>query len=215
MLACDMNISDLVRKVEAELGPFDPRHLAALRDVPRARFVRPIDLELANEDMPLPLDDSGLATISAPHAYLLSYRLLALAPGDHLVELGSGSGYGAALASYIVGPHGSVLSFEIDADLAQRATALLANVPNARVMHLDAMKSTPSWGDAHKITCTFAVHELPRVWLDALRPGSVLAAPVGAFERQRLVRVVRDASGALHETEHGGVRYVPNRSSDA
>jgi protein-L-isoaspartate(D-aspartate) O-methyltransferase len=207
-----MNTADLAQKVEAELGPFDPLHLAALREVERAPFVRPRDLPLANEDLPLPLDDSGLATISAPHAYLLSYRILALQPGDHLVELGSGSGYGAALASYIVGPHGHVLSFEIDPDLARRAATLLANAPNVRILPMDAMLSTPTWGGARKISCTFAVTRVPQVWLDALPIGGVLAAPVGELEQQRLLRIVRDASSGFAVTDHGGVRYVPNRS---
>jgi protein-L-isoaspartate(D-aspartate) O-methyltransferase len=210
-----MNTADLAQKVEAELGPFDPLHLAALRDVQRALFVRPTDLPLANEDVPLPLDESGLATISAPHAYLLSFRLLGLRPGDHLVELGSGSGYGAALASYIVGPHGSVLSFEIDPELAHRATTLLSNVRNVRVVPMDAMHSTPHWRGARKITCTFAVARVPQVWIDALPIGGVLAAPVGAFEQQRLVRLVREDEHRVVATDHGGVRYVPNRSNEA
>jgi protein-L-isoaspartate(D-aspartate) O-methyltransferase len=171
-----------------------------------------MDLPLANEDVPLPLDDSGLATISAPHAYLLSYRVLDLKQGDHLVELGSGSGYGAALASYIVGPHGSVLSFEIDPALALRASTLLSKVPNVRVVHLDAMRSTPAWGNARKITCTFAVGRIPDVWIGALPIGGALVAPVGDSEQQRLVRVVRQGVEDVVATDHGGVRYVPNRS---
>ena len=210
-----MNTADLAQKVEADLGPFHPLHLAALRDVQRAPFVRPIDLALANEDVPLPLDDSGLATISAPHAYLLSYRLLALQPGDHLVELGSGSGYGAALASYIVGPHGTVLSFEIDPALADRAATLLAKVPNVRIVPMDAMLSTPHWGQAHKITCTFAVRRMPQVWVDALPIGGMLAAPVGELGQQRLMRLVREDAHHVVATDHGGVRYVPNRSDQA
>ena len=106
----------LVDAVAKQLGPFDPRHLDALLEVPRERFVQPVDIERSADDIPLPLDASGLATISAPHAYLLSYRLLGLAPGDCLVELGTGSGYGAALAAFIVGPEGRVLTFEIDPD---------------------------------------------------------------------------------------------------
>ena len=68
----------LVDKVERELGPFDPRHLDALLRVPRERFVRPGDEERSAEDVPLALDDDGRATISAPHAYLLSFRLTEL-----------------------------------------------------------------------------------------------------------------------------------------
>jgi protein-L-isoaspartate(D-aspartate) O-methyltransferase len=205
----------LVTKIEASLGPFDPLQLQAVRVVPRERFVRAANVAESAEDVPLPLDDAGLATVSAPHAYLLSFRLLGLGPGDRLVELGSGSGYGAALASFIVGPRGRVLTVEIDAELAARARELLADLPGVTAVHGDAVASTPLWRDARKVVCTFAVKELPRAWLDALPNGGVLVAPVGAREgEQELVRVQREGD-ALHVTNHGGVRYVKNRSEVA
>src|SRR5689334_409660 len=77
----------LAAAIDEQLGPFDVLHLRALTEVPRERFVREVDIDRCCDDIPLPLDDLGLATISAPHAYLLSFRLLDLAPGDSLVEL--------------------------------------------------------------------------------------------------------------------------------
>ena len=203
----------LVAKVERELGPFDPVHLHALLAVPRERFVRPEDIAVAGEDRPLPLDESGLATISAPHAYLLSFRLLALRAGDALLELGSGTGYGAALASYIVGREGHVTTVEIDAQLASRARSLLEPIANVTVLGGDATTSAALFAGVKKIVCTFAVAEIPPAWLDALGEGAVLVAPVGAPERdQRLLRVER-RGGRLITSDHGGVRYVPNRAS--
>ena len=153
-----MNKRDqLAGAIEASLGPFDPLQLQAIRAVPRERFVREEDIARSAEDVPLPLDDVGLATVSAPHAYLLSFRLLGLRPGDHLVELGSGSGYGAALASFIVGPRGRVLTVEIDPALAARTKLLLADAPNVVAVQGDAVLSTALWGDAAKVVCTFAV----------------------------------------------------------
>ncbi len=202
----------LAHSVAREMGPFSPSHLDALVAVDRATFVRPGDEARAHDDVPLPLDDEGLATVSAPHAYLLSFRLLELEAGDHLVELGSGSGYGAALASHIVGERGRVTTIEISADLAQRARLLLASYPNVVVQHADAMLSTAGWGDARRVVCTFAVEALPDAWLASLPRGGVLVAPVGTPSgRQRLVRVVMTADGP-HVTDHGAVRYVPNRS---
>jgi protein-L-isoaspartate(D-aspartate) O-methyltransferase len=203
----------LVAKVEAHLGPFDPLHLRALLEVPRELFVRPRDLGASLEDVPLPLDETGHATISAPHAYLLSFRLLDLKPGDSLVELGSGSGYGAALASYIVGPHGRVRTFEIDETLAARATRLLADRPNVEVHCMDATQSAAHWGsDARKIVCTFAVSPIPDAWLSALEIGARLAVPVGPIAaEQRLLLVERTADRVVF-SDHGGVRYVSNRS---
>jgi len=201
----------MAHAVEVSLGPFAPEHLRALEVVPRDRFVRDEDVSRAEIDAPLPLDDEGLATISAPHAYLLSYRLLDLRAGDRLLELGSGTGYGAALAAEIVGPSGAVVTVEIDQALATRARELLARLPNVRAIHGDASRDASIFADCNKVVCAFAVKSLPQTWVDALAPGAVLVAPIGE-ETQNLVRVERSASGAVSITRHGAVRYVPNRS---
>jgi protein-L-isoaspartate(D-aspartate) O-methyltransferase len=217
----------LVAAVAKQLGPFEERHLDALLEVPRERFVRPHDVGLSADDTPLPLDDSGLATISAPHAYLLSYRALQLAPGDSLIELGTGSGYGAALAAAIVGPNGRVLTIEIDPVLARWSRHTLRDQPNVVVLDGDAVSSAPRWRDAEaaveasagdpgaaarprKVVATFAIEALPAPWLAALPEGGRLVAPVGKAD-QRLVLVER-RRGVLVETDHGAVRYVKNRS---
>ena len=203
---------DLVASIEQQLGPFLPLHLRALLDVPRERFVRADDVRRSADDTPLPLDDEGLATISAPHAYLLSFRLLDLAPGDTLLELGTGSGYGAALAAFIVGDAGAVVTVEIDEALAAWAERSLADDRNVTVLRGDAEECGESARGARKVVATFAVSALPDAWLRALPEGGVLVAPVGPRERdQKLVRVER-VSGDLCVTEHGAVRYVRNRS---
>jgi protein-L-isoaspartate(D-aspartate) O-methyltransferase len=203
----------LVESIERQLGPFDSRQLAALLEVPRERFVRAEQLERSAEDTPLPLDDEGLATISAPHAYLLSYRLIGLSSGDKLIELGAGSGYGAALASFVVGPEGRVLTFEIDEGLAAWATRTLAEERNVDVVLADAMTSARQWGAATKVVATFAVNTLPPEWIEALPEGGKLVAPVGPRDRdQRLILVARK-HGRIVESEHGAVRYVKNRST--
>jgi protein-L-isoaspartate(D-aspartate) O-methyltransferase len=202
----------LVDGVEKQLGPFHPLHLRAVLEVPRERFVRPDDIERSADDVPLPLDDEGLATISAPHAYLLSHRLLELSAGDALVELGTGSGYGAALAGFIVGARGRVVTFEIDGELAAWARRNLEGEPNVTVVHADAMSSVSSWGGANKAVVSFAVHALSSAWLDALPEGGRLVAPVGTKDRDQRLVLVRRERGRIIESEHGAVRYVKNRS---
>jgi protein-L-isoaspartate(D-aspartate) O-methyltransferase len=205
---------DLVVEVDRRAGPFDAHLLSALLDVPRERFVRPFDIAESTIDTPLLLDDEGLATISAPHAYLLSFRVLGLAPGDRLAELGTGSGYGAALASHVVTPSGSVYTVEIDEGLARRASQLLAGYPNVRVACGDAAEMLAGWGGFDKIAVTFAVDDIPEPWLDAIPEGGSMVAPVGRDGSQRLLRVDRK-SGSLIWSDHGAVRYVRNRGRDA
>lgn len=203
----------LVEAVARQLGPFDERQLLALLEVPRERFVRCEDVERSAEDIPLALDPAGLATISAPHAYMLSYRLLRLAPGDRLVELGTGSGYGAALAAFIVGREGRVITIEIDPDLVAWARRTLADEPNVRVIEADAVESAGQWGDARKVAITFAIERLPAAWLEALPEGGTLVAPVGALDRDQRLVLVTKRHGRIAETDHGAVRYVKNRSA--
>jgi protein-L-isoaspartate(D-aspartate) O-methyltransferase len=203
--------TDLVASIDKEHGPFAAHLLRALVEVPREKFVRDDDVAKSADDTPLSLDDEGLATISAPHAYLLSFRLLELERGDSLLELGSGSGYGAALASDIVGSQGLVTTVEIDEALARRASTLLARIPNVRVLHGDAAHLSRTESDAEKIVVTFAVDRIPDAWLAMLDDGARLVAPVGARGDQRLVRVVRRGR-ELMTSDHGAVRYVRNRS---
>jgi protein-L-isoaspartate(D-aspartate) O-methyltransferase len=201
----------LVESVSRRLGPFDERHLRALLEVPREQFVRVEDIEQSAADTPLPLDSTGLATISAPHAYLLSFRLLGVAPGDALVELGAGSGYGAALAAFIVGAGGSVTTFEIDPVLAARAADTLLDQPNVTVVEGDAVTNSDQWCGASRVVVTFAIDAWPRPWLDALPEGGRLVAPLGRGD-QRLV-LAEKRGGRILETDHGAVRYVRNRSA--
>ena len=207
---------ELVSSVEKNMGSFSPLQLRALLEVPRERFVRPEDIERSADDTPLPLDDEGLATISAPHAYLLSFRLLELQEGDNLVELGSGSGYGSALGSFIVGgtmgASGWVRSFEIDARLARWAERDTADLRNVAIFHGDAMTSAPRWEGARKVVVTFAVESVPDVWIQALPEGGALVAPVGAAGCDQRLMLVRREGDRLVHTEHGAVRYVQNRS---
>jgi len=207
--------AQMAADIDRTLGPFDRRHLEALIAVPRERFVPASALGRCDEDAPLPLDASGLANMSAPHAYLLSFRLLDLSRGDHLVELGTGSGYGAALAAAIVGPEGRVVTIEIDPSLAARSKELLSDLPTVTVLLGDAVTSLDVWRGAGKIVCTFAVREIPEGWLSAIPEGGRLVVPLGRLDSdQRLVRVERK-EGGLVESDHGAVRYVGNRSRGA
>ena len=200
----------LASAIRAEHGDLDPVHAHALLEVPRERFVRPEDIEQSSDDTPLPLDNEGHATISAPHAYVLMFRLLALAPGDSLVELGTGSGYGAALATFITGRE--VRTFEIDPELCERARIALVGAGPVTVICKDALASARDWGSARKVCVTFAVDKIPHSWVDALPEGGRLVAPVGADVRhQRLILLQRE-EGRIARTDHGAVRYVRNRS---
>jgi protein-L-isoaspartate(D-aspartate) O-methyltransferase len=182
--------------------------------VPRERFVRVEDVARSAEDVALALDDAGASTISAMHAYAASFDALELGPGDALVELGAGTGYGCAVAAEIVGGAGRVLGVEIDGALATRAATLLSSVHHAQVERADA-HDVHRWQGATKVSVAFAVAAVPQAWLEALAPGGRLVAPVGGGHAQRLLCFDKGADGAVTQRELGAVRYVPDRSTAA
>jgi len=219
----------LVEQITARLdGLVDPSDVArfgpALLAVPRERFVAPEEIARSAEDAPSPLDAEGLATVSAPHAYVLTYALLDLGEGDHLIELGTGTGYGAALASHVVGRRGRVTSIEIDPALHVRARRILAAphargpariallLGDARAHAPEALAQAAAEARPVRIAVTYALPSAPDALLDLLPEGGRLVAPVGARD-QLLRRWTREPlSRALSETVHGAVRYVAERS---
>lgn len=230
-----------VHHMAAELHPGSPEAArqwletpiaAALRDVPRERFA-PLDhlLESARDQV-IPLDESGRATVSALHAYARSFGLARVREGMRVLDLGGGTGYGAALLARLAGGAGRVVTMEVDPRLAAAARAELGG--SAVVVEGDALDeaaieqacAAASHGDAapaggpgatgpfDAIVCGFAVAALPAAWGRALREGGVAVAPVGEGETQTLVRATWRA-GVFEEETFGEVRYVrARRSSD-
>lgn len=219
----------LVSVLDKRLGGVRAEYLDVVREVPRERFVMPADIARSTDDTPLPLDPVGNATISAPHAYLLTYGLLALGPGDHLIELGSGTGYGAALAREIVGPRGSVVTVEIDGELHARACRLLGAGADGVAPADDRRSSVRLFGgDARsmaaqlvragaarppKVAVTYAIAEVPAELERALPDGARLVAPVGKRDDIQDLVLLHRRSGIVWQTSHGSVRYVLERES--
>jgi protein-L-isoaspartate(D-aspartate) O-methyltransferase len=212
---------DLARRVRRSPSA----HLDAVLRTRRERYVLPDDMALSARDTPLPLDPEPLATVSAPHAYLLSYQLLDLRPGDVLVELGTGTGYGTALARRIVGPTGWVDSLEIDPELHHRARRLQdadaegiagasVRASGARFWRADGTAFAPhllaGWDTPVKVAVTYALPALHQELLDALPDGATLVAPVGDRSQQELLRVRRHRD-RFHTSSGGWVRYVADR----
>ena len=190
--------------------------LDAIVETPRERFV-PTD-EIANSirDVAIALDDSGLATVSAMHAYARSFSLLEVGPGDRVVDLGAGTGYGAALLARLVGDEGSVTAVEIDEALSERGRR---NTGDLGVRWVCADACAPqTWPDdvelagATKLSVGFGLDELPAAWLDVLDEGATIAAPLRDEDGElRLSRVTIRGARFVVEA-HERVAYVPVRA---
>jgi len=184
----------------------DERVAAALRAVPRHAFVPPDRRAEAYEDRPLPIGDG--ATISAPHMVGIMTERLALAPGDRVLEIGTGCGYHAAVTAEVVGAE-HVVSVEYNARLAREARERLADLgyDAVSVRQGDGHEGWPDHApyDAAYLTC--AAPEFPRAVVEQVRPGGRLLGPIERG-RQELVGATRRADGSLDRETHGAVRFV-------
>jgi protein-L-isoaspartate(D-aspartate) O-methyltransferase len=166
----------------------------AMLEVRREDFVLPAWRDHAYEEVPLPLP-GRLATISCPHSYPLFYEALGLGEEDRFLEVGLGSGYGAALAREVVGPNGLVVSVEIDPKTFAFGIANLARAGYDDVVCLlgDGGLGSPLHAPFDRICVTAACDSIPSPLLEQLGSDGRLIAPVRRDTTQQLTLVERKA----------------------
>jgi protein-L-isoaspartate(D-aspartate) O-methyltransferase len=196
-----------LRMVETQVaarGVTDPAVLAAMRAVPRHRFVPEMLRPLAYDDTPLPIGSGQ--TISQP--YVVAVMTAAVRPrkGMKVLEIGTGSGYQAAVLSACVG---EVDTIEVIPALGRRAEALLKELgyANVRVRVGDGFDGWPERAPFDAVVLTAAPERVPQPLLDQLRVGGRLVAPVGRAA-QDLVVITKTEKGLVTEVLDA-VRFVP------
>jgi protein-L-isoaspartate(D-aspartate) O-methyltransferase len=213
----------VVAPVEAQMDAFaDPRRsmveeqlaargitaiavLRAMLAVPRESFVPRELAEMAHSDRPLPIGRGQ--TISQPYIVALMAQALELGPHDRVLEIGTGSGYAAAVLACIA--H-EVYTIEVDPVLAASARERLQALgfDNVHVSCADGTLGWPGAGPFEAIQLTAAGNSIPIPLLDQLEDGGRLVAPVGPAGAQELIRVVRDGDH-LRTDDLGPVSFVP------
>jgi protein-L-isoaspartate(D-aspartate) O-methyltransferase len=190
----------------------DPRVLAAMRQVPRHLFVPADEQASAYDDRPLPIGHGQ--TISQPYIVALMTELARPKATDRALEIGTGSGYQAAVLSKLVG---EVYSIEIVEPLAVEAKARLARVGCTNVITRigDGYGGWPEKAPFDLIVVTAAPDHVPPPLIAQLKPGGRLVIPVGeVFSVQELVVIEKDAGGKTRTERITPVRFVPLRRKD-
>jgi protein-L-isoaspartate(D-aspartate) O-methyltransferase len=188
-------------------GIRDPAVLAAMREVPREEFVPPELAGHACDDNPLPIGEGQ--TISQP--YMVAYMTEALEPrpADRVLEVGTGSGYAAAVLSRVVA---EVYTVERIAVLAEAARERLGRLGYANI-HVHDGDGSLGWAEHapyDAIVVTAGAPQVPQPLLDQLAIGGRLVVPVGPDLRlQTLVRVRRVGETEFRREDHFGVMFVP------
>lgn len=197
---------EMVRTQIADRGIRDPATLAAMRAVPRHRFVPPDLAESAYADEPLPIGYGQ--TISQPYIVAFMTETLRLKPGHKVLEVGAGSGYQAAVLARIVR---EVFTIEIVPELgnAARERLRMLGYRNVRAHVADGYDGWPEEAPFDAIVVTAAADHIPPPLIRQLRDGGRMVIPVGSpFFVQTLMLVEKDR-GKIRTTSLMPVRFVP------
>ena len=194
----------VVRQLEHR-GICDKRVLRAMSEVPRHEFVPNEAKSVAYGDHPLPIGFGQ--TISQPYIVAFMAERLILEPADRLLEVGTGSGYQAAVLSRLVK---QIFSIEIVDELILRATCDLKRLEyqNILVKKGDGYEGWPEFAPFDAITVAAALDHIPQPLIDQLREGGRMVIPVGSAHHQQLLLIEKNPSG-LRRRAICPVRFVP------
>jgi protein-L-isoaspartate(D-aspartate) O-methyltransferase len=203
--------SETLKEIIKQFGPISQPLEDALIDVPRERFVEEKYLWESAKDRTLPLLPDSSSTLSAIHAYAINYRILDLNPGDRFLELGGGTGYGAAVAAQLVTEQGKVKTVEIEKPLAELAELNLKEFKHVEVTAGESDLKQLAKEGYNKILFCYALDELPDI-IDFLPVNSKLLTPVRSAEGSQILTLVEKTETGTHISQHGPVRYVADKS---
>ncbi len=206
-----MDLSDkkkvLIKGLVAEGYLKSPRVIKAMMDVPREDFVDPDQRDFAYSDTPLFIGSGQ--TISAPHMVAIMTEMLRPGKADRVLEVGSGSGYQAAVLSRLVK---KVFSIELEGELVEFARKNLkeAGIRNVEVIQGDGSRGYPEGAPFDKVIVTCGTDRLYPAWKEQLREGGILLAPVNADPHQELI-IATKKNGELRSREVLSCAFVPLR----
>jgi len=180
--------------------------LLAFKQVKREDFILKKYKEQAYEDIPLPIGFN--ATISQPTTVMIMTQALDVKKGNKILEIGTGSGYQAALLSILVGEKGKIISTEFIPELADFAKQNLKDYKNVTIIKTDGSKGYKEQAPYNAIIITAAIPELPQTIIDQLKEGGRLVAPVGPQGEQRMIKLIKKDNRFIKE-DLGSFMFVP------
>jgi protein-L-isoaspartate(D-aspartate) O-methyltransferase len=195
----------MVERQIAARGIHDRWVLAAMEEIPRHLFIPPPYDRAAYEDNPLPIGNGQ--TISQPYIVALMTDLLHPKTTDTVLEIGTGSGYQAAILSRLIRQLTTIERISHIASLARKNLNALG-ISNVVVIEGDGTLGYPENAPYDGIIITAATPDVPQPLIEQLAEGGTLVAPVGGHDLQELI-TIRMIHGSITREYHGGVRFVP------
>lgn len=193
-------VENLIKK-----GIKNKQVLEAIAAVPRHYFLESAFFEHAYEDKAFPIAEGQ--TISQPYTVARQTELLEIKPNDKVLEIGTGSGYQAAI---LCAMHAQVFSVEVHANLLDNAAKILSVLGYSPHLKLgDGTLGWPEYAPFDKILVTAGAPSVPEALLQQLKVGGILVIPVGNRNLQHMVRIVRTGPSEYKREDHGTFAFVP------
>lgn len=186
-------------------GLYDPLVIEAMLNVPRHLFMDNVFAEHAYEDKAFPI--AAGQTISHPSTVAIQSQLLEVKPGMSVLEIGTGSGYQAAvLASMDV----KLVTIERQKALYERSKPLLVKMGyRVRMIYGDGYKGKEQFAPYDRVLVTCGAPYIPDALLNQLAPGGILVIPVGEGNQQEMIKISRTTDGRFLKEKHGNYSFVP------
>lgn len=191
---------DLIQK-----GISDEKIINAIKSLPRHFFLDRAFEEWAYKDVAFPIDNGQ--TISQPYTVAFQTQLLELDKKDHVLEIGTGSGYQACILS-LLGVR--VYTIERHEELFKKTAKFLSKIgfDNIRTFWGDGFIGLPRFAPYDKILVTAGAQSIPKILLDQLKVGGMMVIPQGTGETQKMIKILKTKDKYI-KTEHGQFSFVP------
>ncbi len=210
----------LIHRLTHQATLRDPRIAAALRAVPRHAFVPDTSLEHSYQDTVVPVKYAGdepVSTLSQPSAIVVMLEQLHLEPGMRVLEIGTGTGYNAALLAELAGPEGQVTTVDIDEELSSRAADSLRRVGYDAVnVHTgDGFFGAEAWAPFDRVELSVASETISPSWAEQMVDGGLLVGPIHVKGLQFLTPAFRKHGTRLVSESVRACSFLPLRGSGA
>ncbi len=199
-----MNKQELIQILKEE-GITDQKVLEAIQKVPRHLFVPKQHQDQAYVNYPLPIGEGQ--TISQPFTVAFMLQALELKPNQKVLEIGTGSGYNAALIAELIKPKGKLYTTEIHEPLIKKAKQALKKYKNTKIIKTDGSQGYGKGAPYDRIIATAAAKEIPQPWLDQLKDKGILIAPIGQYT-QVMIKITK-IKNKIKKQELGDFQFVP------
>ncbi len=195
----------LVETVRSK-GIKDERILEAIENIPRHYFIDPEFADWAYKDAAFPIEAGQ--TISQPYTVAFQTELLDIKPKDKVLEIGTGSGYQAAVLSYL---GAKVYTIERQEKLFLKTTKFLKEIGFGviRTFHGDGYLGLPLYAPFDKIIVTAGASEIPQELVKQLKPGGIMVIPYGTGETKDMIKLTRLDDDNIQMEKHGKFSFVP------